>query len=207
MSHRKIGLLAGTVLLAAAGIPPAHAYHVTGHAAPGSALEGLLSGLAHPVIGIDHLLFVVGAGVLAAHFERGFVLPFIFVVASVFAALVRYLGADLAFGGLPIAGSLVILGAMMLAAQTPREGVVAILFLTAGILHGHALAESIVGAERTPLIAYLVGLTVIQCVIALAAWRAATWAAGRYPQVPMRQWTGAATGIADLVLSGLAVMG
>lgn len=207
MVRRLLGLLFGATLLIAAGIPLVYAHHVMDYALPATPLQGLLSGLGHPVLGIDHLLFVVGAGVLAAHFERGFVLPFIFVVASAFAALVRYLGADLAFGELPIAGSLVILGAMMLAAQTPREGVVAILFLAAGTLHGHALAESIVGAERTPLVAYLAGLTVIQCVIALAAWRAATWAARRYPQVPMRRLAGAAAGIAGLVFSGLTILG
>jgi urease accessory protein len=207
MVRRLLGLLFGATLLMAAGIPLAHAHHVMDYALPATALQGLLSGLGHPVLGIDHLLFVVGAGVLAAHFERGFVLPFIFVVASAFAALVRYLGADLAFGELPIAGSLVILGAMMLAAQTPREGVVAILFLAAGTLHGHALAESIVGAERTPLIAYLAGLTVTQCAVALAVWRIAIWSAARFPDLPVRQLAGTAAGIVGLVLSGLAMMG
>lgn len=205
--RRKIEMQFGFALLLAAAIPLAHAHHPMDYALPATALEGLLSGIGHPVIGVDHLLFIVGAGVLAAHFERGFLLPLVFVVASTFAAAARYFGADLALGELPVAGSLVILGAMMLAAQTPRAGVVAVLFLAAGTLHGYALAEAIVGAERTPLAAYLAGLTVIQCVIGLAAWRTATWAAARYPGLPMRRLAGAAAGIAGLVFSGMVLMG
>jgi len=207
MLLRTIGLLVGAGLLVSAGISPALAHHVTGYAMPATAMAGFLSGIGHPLIGVDHLLFVVGAGVLAAHFERGFILPPVFVIASAFAVLVRYLGADLALGELPIAASLVILGAMMLAARIPGEGVVAVLFLAAGTLHGHALAGSIIGAERTPLICYLAGLAVIQCIVSLAVWRVAVWSAARYPKLPMRQIAGMITGIAGLVFSGLAVYG
>jgi len=38
-----------------------------------------------------------------------------------------------------------------------------------GPIHGYALGESIYGAERTPLAAYLIGLAVIQSFVALAA--------------------------------------
>jgi urease accessory protein len=44
-----------------------------------------------------------------------------------------------------------------------------VLFAMVGVIHGYALGESIYGAERTPLYAYLIGLAVIQSVIALAA--------------------------------------
>jgi len=202
MSRRYLIFLC-PVLLLLAGIAPAQAHHAMDYALPATMLEGLLSGIGHPVLGIDHFIFIVGAGVLAAQFERGWCLPLIFVFASVFAAGVRYLGTDLSLGELPVAASLVLLGAMMLAAQTPRDGVVGLMFLVAGTLHGHALAEAIVGAERTPLAAYLVGLAFIQCVIAFGAWRAATWGAGRYPKLPLRQLAGAVAGIAGLIFSGM----
>lgn len=144
---RKIELQFGFAPLLAAAIPLAHAHHAMDYALPASALEGFLSGIGHPVIGVDHLLFVVGAGVVAA------------------------------------------------------------LFLAAGTIHGHALAEAIVGAERTPLAAYLAGLTVIQCVIGLAAWRTATWAAVRNPKLPVRQLAGTVAGIAGIVFSGMVLMG
>jgi urease accessory protein len=43
------------------------------------------------------------------------------------------------------------------------------LFVLVGLIHGYALGESIYGAERTPLYAYLLGLAVIQSVVALSA--------------------------------------
>ena len=38
-----------------------------------------------------------------------------------------------------------------------------------GLIHGYALGESIYGAEPTPLVAYLIGLAVVQSAVALAA--------------------------------------
>jgi urease accessory protein len=192
--------------LLAAGASSAHAHHAMDYATPATALEGLLSGLGHPVIGIDHLLFIVGAGVLAARVKRGYLLPLVFVVASVAVAGMRYLGVDVGLDELWIAGSLVVLGAIMLAARGPAGGVVAGLFLVTGALHGYALAEAIVGAERTPLVAYLVGLTLIQGAIALAAWWVATWLATHRPRVPFQRLVGAAVGAAGLVFIGLAAI-
>jgi urease accessory protein len=192
--------------LLAAGASSAHAHHVMDYAMPATALEGLLSGLGHPVIGVDHLLFIAGAGVLAARFKRGYLLPLLFVVASVAVAGMRYLGVDVGLDELWIAGSLVVLGAIMVAAQKPAGGVVAGLFLVAGALHGYALAEAIVGAERTPLVAYLTGLTLIQCAIALTAWWIATWLATHRPRVPLQRLVGAAVAAAGLVFAGLAAL-
>ena len=48
-----------------------------------------------------------------------------------------------------------------------QSGALLGLFALAGLLHGYALGESIVGAEPAPLAAYLIGLAVIQSGIAL----------------------------------------
>lgn len=201
-----IDRLCRAALLLAAGISSAHAHHVMDYAMPATALEGLLSGLGHPVIGIDHLLFIAGAGVLAARLRRGYLPPLVFVIASVTVAGMRYLGVDVGLDELWIAGSLVVLGAIMLAARELAGGVVAVLFLVAGALHGYALAEAIVGAEPAPLAAYLAGLTLIQSAIAIAAWWIATWLATRYPRVPFQRLVGAAVGAAGLVFAGLAAL-
>jgi len=177
------------------------------YATPATALEGLLSGLGHPVIGVDHLLFVLGAGVLAARIERGHLLPLVFVIASVAVAGMRYLGVNVELNELWIAGSLVVLGAVLLAARVLPGGAVAVLFLAAGALHGYALAEAIVGAERTPLVAYLAGLAVTQSAIALGAWWVADWLAARHPRVPLQRLAGAAIGAAGLAFAAMAAIG
>jgi urease accessory protein len=42
-------------------------------------------------------------------------------------------------------------------------------FALAGLFHGHAFAEAVIGAEATPIIAYLAGLAVIQGGLMLGA--------------------------------------
>ena len=207
MLHQVPCRLFRAAALLAATAAPAHAHHAMDYAMPATALEGLLSGFGHPVIGVDHLLFIAGAGLLAARFARGALLPLAFVVASVAAAGLRYVGVDVGLGELWIAGSLVVLGALMLAARAPGRGLTVGLFMIAGALHGYALAEAIVGAERTPLAAYLAGLALVQSAIALAAWKAATWLAAHRPRVPMQRLAGAVIGIAGVAFAGVAAFG
>ena len=61
--HLKIVLHALTAILLPAAAFPAAAHHPMGGATPGTLMEGFLSGLGHPVIGVDHLLFIVAVGV------------------------------------------------------------------------------------------------------------------------------------------------
>jgi urease accessory protein len=175
------------------------------YALPATALDGLLSGLGHPVIGIDHLLFIIAAGVLAARFDRGALLPLAFVAASTGVVALRYAGADAALGELPVAFSLVVLGVILLIAWRPGRAIVTLLFLAGGAIHGHALGEAIVGAEQTPLLAYLAGLTLIQCGVGLGSRAAAVRVAARRPQMPLQRWTGAVVGAAGLVFAGMAI--
>ena len=207
MPHGMIALLCRAAVLLGAGASAAHAHHPMDYATPATALEGLLSGLGHPVIGLDHLLFVVGAGVLAARRPDAFLLPLAFVVASGFAVASRAAGAPWDMGEFWIAGSLIALGAVMLAPRNPGRGLVTGVFLVAGALHGYALAKAIVGAERTPLYAYVVGLTVIQCAIALGAWKAATWLAAIRPQLRVQHLVGGTVGAAGLLFAGLTALG
>ena len=50
---------------------PAFAHHVMGGKTPSTFREGILSGLGHPVIGIDHFAAVVAVGCLAAAHRAG----------------------------------------------------------------------------------------------------------------------------------------
>lgn len=206
MSNRLFGLLCRAVLLLGFSISLAHAHHPMDYALPATALDGFLSGLGHPVIGLDHLLFIAGAGVLAAPLHRGLLLPLAFIVMSMMAAGARAAGADWAMAEIWVALSLIALGALMLAARDPKRSWVAALFAVSGALHGYALAESIVGAEPTPLFAYFIGLTIIQCAIALSAWAAATWIAAHRPQLPLRPVVGTVIGAAGLVFAGMAAL-
>ena len=196
------------LVLACVATGSAHAHHVMDYAVPATALDGFLSGIGHPVIGVDHLIFVIGAGVLAARVERGFLLPLLFVIASTLAVCVR---VALPEGGLSefwVAGSLLVLASVMLVVGAPRGSMIAVLFLLAGAIHGYALAAGIVGAGASkPLAAYLVGLSLMLMVIASSAWAATVALFRARPDLPLHRLAGAAIGIAGLSLTATAALG
>ncbi len=153
---------------------PAFAHHPMGGTTPATLTEGLLSGFGHPILGFDHFVFILAAGLLAAPRARGLILPLAFVLGSFAGALLHLGGVDLPGGELLISGSVILLGILLLSPRSLDDGLFAAILALAGLLHGHALAESIFGAETTPLVAYLAGLAVTQYLIAAAVvlvWR------------------------------------
>jgi urease accessory protein len=57
----------------------AYAHHAMDYEAPAHLLEGFVSGLAHPVIGLDHLLFVIAIGAACYFFGRRAASPALFI--------------------------------------------------------------------------------------------------------------------------------
>lgn len=165
------------VPLAALASTSAHAHHVMDGELPVTFMQGLLSGLGHPVIGIDHLLFIVGVGLVAALYARGYLLPLAFLAATVVGAVLHLQAVDIPAAELLIAASLIAVGIWAALRAAPGAVVAAGLLALAGLLHGYAYGESIVGAEPTPLASYFVGFVAIQYAIALCAFAAARWLA------------------------------
>jgi urease accessory protein len=148
---------------------PALAHHVMGGRMPSTFGEGILSGLGHPVIGIDHFAAVVAVGCLAAAHRAGAALAMAFVVAMMCGVAAHLQAVSVPAAEILVALSVIALGAILLRRRDlPLAGALA-LFVVVGLIHGYALGESIYGAERAPLAAYLIGLAVIQSAVALAA--------------------------------------
>lgn len=191
-------------LLAVFAATPAWAHHAMGGETPTNLWQGLLSGFAHPVIGLDHLAFVLAAGVLAAPLAGRFLLPAAFVGAGLIAALWHVAGFDLPGAELGVALSVVVLGAIVLAGRHLTALPLAVLFALAGLLHGYALAESVVGAEPQPIMAYLAGFGLVQYALALAAMVLTRSLAARHG-VLARAAVGCLALVIGLVQLGLAV--
>jgi urease accessory protein len=160
-----------SILLAAcAALQPvaAHAHHAMGGGLPRNLFEGLLSGLAHPVIGVDHFVLVLVMGAACYYLGRRLLGVGAFLVAALAGTMLHVQRTDLPYAEIWVAASLLVLGLAVLLAAPARGRIAApVFFALAGLVHGYAYGESIVGAEQTPLVAYLVGFTVIQSVIAL----------------------------------------
>lgn len=147
---------------------PAIAHHAMDGALPQNALAGFLSGLAHPVIGLDHLAFVIAVGLLASLQPQAGWLPPVFLGTALAGTGLHLAGWNLFAPELMIATSVLLFG-LMLAIKIPDWRVVLGLGAIAGLFHGYAYGEAIVGAGMAPLLAYLLGFTVIQGAIALSA--------------------------------------
>jgi urease accessory protein len=159
--------------LALVAADPVFAHHAMGSQMPATFVQGLLSGLGHPIIGLDHLAALIAVGCLAATQARGLWLPLAFVVAMVLGAALHVRELTLPASEILAAFSVLVLGALLVSRWRLSVRIVLPLFVAGGLVHGYALAESIIGAEPTPLYAYFAGLVIVQSAIALGAMLAA----------------------------------
>lgn len=207
-ARAKARLATGAMAVLALGSLPALAHHPLGGAKVTTFTQGLLSGLGHPVIGLDHLAFLLAFGAVAALFGGGARAIAAFMVAS-FAGVVLHLAHIGVPYVEPALAVTVMAAGLLLVTGGVRAGLpVFILAAAGGVLHGYALAESIVGVEATPLAAYLIGLTGIQTTLMTAAMLVAralflSPAAGNQ----RARWTGGAVCLAGVYFLAAAVAG
>lgn len=124
-------------LCALGGAAQAHVGHEGGHAAT------FVSGLAHPVSGLDHLLAMVAVGLWSAVAlpQRRWQAPAVFVAAMALGALLAHLGAALPLGEaleVMIAASVVLLGVLLVSGTALRAGLGLGLVGASALLHGTA---------------------------------------------------------------------
>lgn len=191
---RELPIATAALFCIAAG-SPAFAHHAMGGALPDTAMQALASGLAHPIIGLDHLAFIVGVGLLSALIRQPLLAPLTFIAGTLGGAALHIAGTNIPLVELAIALSAVAAGAAVFFRRTGSFALLAALLGLAGIMHGYAYAESIIGAEPGPLYAYLAGLAVIQYMIGAGV----ALAAGR---IPSRE---TASGFPVLRLAGAAI--
>ena len=147
---------------------PAHAHHPFGGQVPQNMFQGFLSGLGHPVIGIDHFIFTIAVGLLAAlKARKGIFIPISFILATMAGTAIHLQSIDLPYPEAIISASVLLFGIMLVMKDAPNLGWLIGAAGVAGIFHGYAYGEAIVGAQMTPLVAYLAGFASIQLIIAI----------------------------------------
>jgi urease accessory protein len=147
----------------------AWAHHFMDDQLPRTLAQGLLSGLGHPLIGVDHAAFIVAAGFLLAPIRGGLWGVLALILGSLLGAALHLAGLGLPAGETAVALSVILAGGLVMSARRIALTWMAAGLALAGLLHGHAYAESIFGAEPAPLIAYLAGFSLIQFGVATAA--------------------------------------
>jgi urease accessory protein len=191
-------------LLALAPLP-AFAHHPMGGTTPATLWEGFASGVGHPVIGPDHLAFLLAAGVLAATLPTrlGLVAILAFVAGGFVGSLVHVAGIGLGPVEALVALSVVAVGVALLWRGAPATALPAA-FAVAGVVHGHAFAEAIIGAETGALAAYLAALALTQGAIGAAAMLAARRLGNAMPR--LRQAAGAVAALLGVAFLAVALV-
>ena len=175
-------LLAGLASIAIGVLNPVQAHHFAdiSQLQP-SMFNGLLSGLAHPVLGPDHLLFLLALSLVGLQQRLGWSL-------GLLAVGLLGSGAGLLWPGMPSSESLVactlIVEALVLLRRLPP-----LLLLPAMAVHGYVLSGPVFGWSAMPVVAYGTGLFLSQAALLAVALIALRPLAARLSSSQLR-WLG-----------------
>ncbi|MFK7891696.1 MAG: HupE/UreJ family protein [Granulosicoccus sp.] len=155
---------------------PALAHHPLAGASMETFTHGLLSGIGHPVLGFDHLAFVILVGIAAACCNKTLSAPFGYIAGMLAGCLLMMAGVALPMAEIVIGASLLFMGYLVMRGQVLSSTTIVTAFGAFGLFHGSAFGVSIVGQEAgygfMVASGYLLGLGVAQYLIALGTARA-----------------------------------
>lgn len=186
-SHRS-----GLALLLMAAAAPVFAH--AGHASAG----GFVSGLFHPLLGIDHLLAMVAVGAWSVVLGGGrgvLLLPAVFVKLLAAGAALAMSAVWLPAVEPAIAASAVALGAALAFRARPQTWIACLLVGMFAVFHGHAHGTELPAASNP--YSYVFGFALATAILHLVGVAAGLAARGRAGMLAMRA-SGAATAAVGL---------
>ena len=156
----RAGVISTAGLVGFSLFSPAHAHHPfgMGDSTDLSALQGFLSGIGHPLLGPDHLLFLLAIALIGLPRPRTWVLPL----------LAAGLGGSVLSQFIPLPDAVAPWAEALVSLTLAAEGLMALFAIPSSLLlplvalHGFLLGSTIVGAEPTPLFTYFLGLLIGQ---------------------------------------------
>lgn len=163
--------------------------------------HGVLSGVGHPLLGFDHLFFVVAVGIAALVAGRALLAPAAYIGAMLVGCLLMAAGVGLPLKEAVIGLSLLVLGYVLLSGRGLSAGSAMALFALFGLFHGSAFGDAIAAQEAgvggAVLTGYLIGLGALQYALAVAAGAAmkTIWNAARPDAVQARIVGAAVAGV------------
>jgi urease accessory protein len=130
------------------------------HVGQGDIAGGFLSGLEHPVRGLDHVIAMVAVGIWGAQLGAPaiWVLPVTFPIVMAFGGVLGAMGLPLPGIEIGIALSAVALGSMVIFAARPPLWIAAVVVGFFAIFHGHAHGAEL--PESANAISYSMGFVI-----------------------------------------------
>ncbi|WGV26071.1 HupE/UreJ family protein [Halotia branconii] len=165
LQHRHIRAIAALILISLltswSGLPSHHAIS--------NCWEGLLWGIANPVIGLDRLTSIVAVGFLSARMIYSTLIASWFILATVLGTVLHLYQFNLLGAEIAIAISSIAFGVILLMPNQFHWLIVALLGIMAGLFQGYSNGQSIVGLDMMPLLAYIFGVTLTQYAVVMSA--------------------------------------
>ncbi|WP_141055430.1 HupE/UreJ family protein [Tepidiphilus succinatimandens] len=140
------------------GVALAHPGHIEAPA--------LLAGLLHPFSGADHLLLMIGVGIWASMLSRRWIGSVAALTAMVLGVLWAATGGALPGLELLLAGSLLVMGGVLVGVLRAVPGLTGMLVMVLAGLHGYA--HGVEMPLGTPLSNYVLGLVLASLVLQLS---------------------------------------
>jgi urease accessory protein len=126
----------------------------------GGLAGGFLSGMAHPISGLDHVVAMVAVGLWGAFLGAPaiWLLPIVFPVVMALGGVLGILGVAVPSVEVGIALSAVVLGLCVALALRPPLWIAAVIVGAFAIFHGHAHGTELPGSANA--VAYAVGFVI-----------------------------------------------
>jgi len=125
---------------------------------PTNFFEGLLSGITHPALGLDHLTFMVVIGLAAALANTSLLVIVCFAAAALVGIVVHAANFDFGYSEQLVAISVIIAGLLLLTGYGSKRWIWLPFAVIAGLIHGYAFGETILGANPDVTSAYMAGV-------------------------------------------------
>jgi urease accessory protein len=148
----------------------------------GEGTGGFVSGLAHPVFGLDHVVAMVAVGLWGVFLRAPaiWLLPVVFPLVMAFGGVLGILGLPLPAVETGIASSAIVLGLMVALAARPPLWAAAVLVGAFAIFHGYAHGKELPdGANAVAFSAGFVIATGLLHLTGIAFGLLTRWPAGR----------------------------
>jgi urease accessory protein len=126
--------------------------------------QGFLSGIGHPILGFDHLFFIIGIGIICLLAKKMVLGPLNFIIGMILGLFLIITGYNLFIVEFVIAASLFLIGLFIVSGKTVNFKFISASLIIVGLFHGWAFGETIIGQENTEqsvISGYLLGLSLI----------------------------------------------